>query len=422
VPIVVLAVLERENIEKQGNTSMTATKYVSGIHLTATAMAPTIVHIKGGRNMKKALVLMIALFIPVPLMASPILGPDTWVLFKAVNHDTINGNLHRLLPVELYDPGNNRKTDFATIDLDQFGFPPERSSQLEIYVTDWVRDRVLFADTRQVRIPDFFVLDLRTRTIYRPESDILDQVYGDIYMTPNCRYIVCFRQDYFLENETNQSFHQNPEILSTLVIDAETFMLISRLNAFSASMNSPSNFFFSGDTTLYIANPFVSHRNSQLVKLSLPSLSILDTLFLNLFCSPPCTEAWISDVGNDLAVFSTKYANGDSTTQAYKAVSTISKGLLGQLPIMNERLQSPARVSPDGQFIVMRAPDNGIEVFNREFAELYTIDSVAAWRIPIDSLGNVILRVSPIDSDEIEEYEISTGRLIKDIKEPDDGR
>ena len=269
------------------------------------------IHLVGGEGpegvlTKRLIVLILAgslvalLLLPPSLMAGEILNRSTLVFLKPVYFDTLDGTVHRMMPVELIDVDTWQRTDYATIDLDQFGFPPERSSQLEIYVTDWVRDRVLFADTRQVRIPDFFVLDLRARTIHRPESDILDQVYGDIYMTPNCRYIVCFRQDYTFEIQTNQSFHQNPEILSTLVIDAETFMLVSRLNAFSASMNSPGNFFFSDDTTLYILNPFVSHRKSQLVKLSLPSLSILDTLFLNSFCSPPCTEAWISDVGNDL--------------------------------------------------------------------------------------------------------------------------
>ena len=82
------------------------------------------------------------------------------------------------------------------------------------------------------------------------------------------------------------------------------------------------------------------------------------------------------------------------------------------MPILDE-VQSPARVSLDGRFIVSGAPDRKIEVFNREFANLYAIDSVAAWTLPVDTLGNAMLRVSPIGSDAILEYDLETGRFLR---------
>jgi hypothetical protein len=220
----------------------------------------------------------------------------------------------------------------------------------------------------------------------------------------------------------NQSFHQNPEILSTLVIDAETFMLVSRLNAFSASMNSPSNFFFADDTILYIVNPFSDMQNRQLVRLSLPSLTIMDTLFLNAYCSPPCISPSVRDVGNDLAIIATEYAGDDSMAQVFKAVSTISKGLLGELAIPKERMFSPIKASPDGQFIVSGVPGKKIEVFNRGFVKLYEINDVAVWRLHVDTSGNATLIVDPIESDLRNEYAISTGRLIKSEKKPGSGK
>jgi hypothetical protein len=342
--------------------------------------------------------------------AGEILNENTIVFLPGVYEDSVIGSLHRIMPVQIFDGVTDSIINFAKIDLDEFNFP-EQSSQLDVYVTDWVRDRILFADTRQAWVPDYHVLDLRTRTVYRPQSDILDQVFGSMFTTPSCRYIIYFAVDYDLMNRTGENYLQNHDIMFTTVIDAETFMRISRLDAFSANMNSPSNFFFSGDTILYISNPFVGLANQQLARLSLPSLSILDTLYLNQYCSPPCLEAFICDVGNDLAVFYAKYAKGDTEVSAYKAVSTIGKEPLGEMSITDMHQQSPAKASPDGQFIVCRAPGSKIEVFTREFAKLYEIAEVAGWHIVDDGSGNMTLIVIPVGSEQRQEYDISSGRL-----------
>jgi len=360
--------------------------------------------------MKRFLPLIMILFSVPCLSAGEILSMRTGVFLRPVYFDTIDGALHRMMPVEIVDGETGQRIDFATVDLDQFGFPAEKSSQLEIYVIDWMRDRVLFADTRQVRVPDYHVLDLRTRTVYRPESDILSQVYGDMYMTPNCRYIVYFGEDYDLMNQTGENYLQNHNIMFTVVIDAETFNFVSRLDAFSAWMGSGiPQFSFSSDTAVYIVNPFNGPTDQQLVRFSLPGLVVQDTIKFATVCDTLCGDVAVWDMRSDHALIYTRYAAGDSIQAAYRVIDLLSKRIVSSLDVPLSPIYGAARLSDEADFVAFQERQRYI-IYDRLFRRSFELEGAPHYSLPGVLFGNGTIRFYSEIDDAILIYDLETGR------------
>jgi len=358
--------------------------------------------------MRNILVLVLLILVPQLSTAGEILNEYSSVVTQPVFEDTINGSVHHMWPVQIYDGTTGQSTDWGVIDLDQFGFV---GSQLVIFVTDWARDRVLFAETRQVWIPDYHVLDLRTRTIYRPESDILNQVFGDMYMSPNCRYIVCFGEDYDLINQTGQtSYLENHNIIFTVVIDAETFNLISRMDAFSARMGTfPPKYFFSGDTMVYIVNPFTGPKNRQLVRVSLPSLAIQDTIRFASFCDSLCQEVIIEDVRANLTLIHALYSSGDSTGSVFKVIDLISKTAISRLDVPLSPIYGVSRLSDDADYAAFQERQRYL-IYDRNFRRHFEIEGAGDYSLPGAIFGRETISFYSEREDAILVYDLETGR------------
>jgi hypothetical protein len=355
--------------------------------------------------------LLIILTNPDAVESSEILNQHSGVIFGDISLDTTNDAPHRMLPVQIINGENAQISDFATIDLDQFAFP-ERSSMLQIYVTDWVRDRVLFADMRQVRVPDYFILDLRSRAIYRPQSNILNQVFGDMVMSPNCNYIIYFGEDYELADRESLNYLQDHNLLFTVCINAETFNIISRLNAFTASVGSgiPA-YYFSGDSILYINNPFAGPADQQLVKLELPSLSIRDTIKINSICGNLCPEVAVWDVKAGFSLIYTTDSR-DSLLPAYLVINLKSRSIVGRLEVPRYPIFGAARLSDDANFVAFQEGHRYI-IYDRLFRRQFEITGVPDYSLPGARFerGNIVFYSEKDKA--ILEYELATGKFLR---------
>ncbi len=361
--------------------------------------------------MKKIHFIIGFLFASQTLMAGEILNQYSGVIFQPVHIDTVNDIRHRILPVQIIDGLTTQITDFGMIDLDQFGFP-EQSSMLTIFITDWVRDRVLFADIHQVIIPDYFVLDLRARSVYRPQSDILNQVYGDMYITPDCNYIVYFGRDYNLENQENMNYLQDHNILFTVAIDAATFNSIARLNTFSAVMGTyPPNFYFSGDSAIYIVNPFTGPGNRQLINLALPSLAVQDTVKFAAICDSICPNVNVWDEEANFALLYA-YSSDDSIQPAYLIVNLASKTVVSRLVVSRSPNYGAARLSDNAHFVAFQEGQRYL-IYDRLFRRHFAISGAGDFTLPGALFRGGIISFYSQRDNAIVDYDLETGRFLR---------
>jgi hypothetical protein len=363
--------------------------------------------------MKRELLILIFILFAASrsVLGGEVLNSHTGVVFREVYKDSVNGATHIILPVIVRDWLNRQEIDSFTVDLTQAGF--WGGSQLEIFITDWARDRVLFAETRQVIIPDYYVLNLRTRSIYRPQSDILGQVYGDIYMSPQCNYIVYFGRNDSLERETGQYYLQNPSIIFTDVINAENFNLVARIDSFSATMGTyPPHFFFSGDTTIYIVNPFTGPGNRQLVKLALPSLAIEDTIKFALVCDTLCPNTVVWDQKASFALLYSYSSNDTLQQPAYLVVDLLSKSIVSRLSVPISPIYGAARLSDDANFVAFQERQRYL-IYDRLFRRHFTINGAGDFTLPGAIFGEGTISLYSQRENAIVDYDLETGRFLR---------
>ena len=235
----------------------------------------------GCRVIQRIMMISIIGLIWASANAGNILNENTEVFILEPRYDTTGGTLRELMDIWAYDRLTGDNFQIGTVDLKQFNIP--YTLGMHLYLTDWKRDRLIIAASRQVLKPDYLILDLNEMSINNLISDTLENhYYGDLYIDPTCDYLLLMGTD----EKSSKTQYEDPTILYIYTFDAETYEFIAKINGISSSGNSiPPDFFIpKGQNYLYIHNPFQDSWSQDIIKLSLPELNLKDTIRISSFC------------------------------------------------------------------------------------------------------------------------------------------
>ena len=153
--------------------------------------------------MKRIMIISIIGLIWVTANAGNILNENMIVSILRPGYDTTGGVIRKPMDIWAYDRLTGQDTQIGTIDLQQFNIP--YTLGMHLFITDWKRDRLIIAGTRQVLKPDYLILNLNDMSISDLKSDTLESRYhGYLYIDPTCDYLILMGTD-----ENDENFERN---------------------------------------------------------------------------------------------------------------------------------------------------------------------------------------------------------------------
>jgi hypothetical protein len=333
---------------------------------------------------------------------------NTSITVSEPAYDSIDGTLTRPVNITAFNKYTGEEYTIGVIDLN--GFNVKEISYTSFWLFDWKRNRAIVSFDRQTIVPDYQIIDINSLSIYPLQGDSLRNTEGNIYITPDCNYIVVFGRKY----TSDKGFREDPSILYTCTFDADNYEPIATIRGISVvGFSIPSDFFIpQGDSIIFISDPMSYRSDNSIVKLSLPDLRILDTLVLADYCSQKPNYSFVYDAGANNVLF---YIKCDSIHSQYKLINIHTKKLVGELIEDNPHACEYGRLSDDEKFIALHSGDK-ITIYNSTFSKLYQIDNVGFYSLRWAYFKNGILVANSKEEGILNKYDIATSALLERIQ------
>lgn len=347
-------------------------------------------------------------FFPVTLIAGEIINQQSRITIDMPYYDAATYDSTQLLIISRFDISTGEKTSLGTIDLLKYHLLD--TQYMTLFATDWKRDRLIIGSLHKVIVPDYHIVSLKTLELRPLENDSIRNTVGEFYITPECKYIIVFGQDYTRDID----FRDSPNILYTCLFDADTYKPISAIRGISiiGVATTPLYFIPPGDSLIYITNPMSYRSNNSIIKLSLPDLKILDTLIMADYCSPKPNYSFAYDAQSNNVLF---YIKCDSIHSQYKYVNAHTKSIIGELIEDNPHACEYGRISDDEKYIALHSGDK-ITMYDSTLTKLYQIDNVGFNSLRWAYFKDGELVANSKEEGILNKYDVATGALLERIQ------
>jgi hypothetical protein len=360
--------------------------------------------------MKYLLMILIASMFCACANAGNILNEHMEVFISEPVYDTSGGTIHEPMVIWGYDKLSGQNFQIGTIDLHEFDI--EYTLGMYLYATDWKRDRLIIAATRQVLKPNYLILDLNSMTISDLKSDTLENhYYGYLYIDPDCDYLLLMGAD----EKSSKSQYEDPNILYIYTFSADDYSFLAKINGIaSLGISNPPAFFLPiGGKSLYLKNPFKSSWFNDIIKLSLPNLAISDTIKIPSFCGDSCVKTITYDIRANKAIIFSQNRFNDKLASKYKLINLDTHKEIASLSIDTH---SWAILSDEANYTAIQDTNGIIDIYDTLFTKIYTIDDATKEALRYGYFHDSILLVGSEHEDGIMlKYDINQRKFIEKI-------
>jgi hypothetical protein len=244
--------------------------------------------------------------------------------------------------------------------VSQYGLPP---FTCEYILEDWLHNRLLFMPGYRTAPVQWYIMDLKDFSIYRPPTDTLMNFEGDLCISPDGNYLIGFYADF----DQGDNLWKDSLILKTYIFSSEDYTLYKRIEGMAAmgGITSPSYFWSTNSPVLFIENPYCHYNDLGLLEYSIPDFDLIDNISLKDYCDFQRGE--IKAIKDTLLLALYFCKEGDKTTASYKLINLKTHSLINEI-IKNDSLNFKAyRISSDNNMIYFQNSDGSIYAYNNVF-------------------------------------------------------
>jgi hypothetical protein len=293
--------------------------------------------------------------------------------------------------------------------VSQYGLPP---FTCEYILEDWLHNRLLFIPGYRTAPIQWYIMDLQDFSISRPHSDTLMNFNGDLYLSPDGKYLIGFYEDI----DSAKTLWTDSLILKTYIFNADNYSLYKRIEGMAAmgGIVFPTHYWTTDASAMFIVNPYCHFDDFGLLKYSIPDFELINDFSLKKYCN--FQRGVVKDIKDTLLLAYFVCQADFKTTASYKLINLKTAELINEITKNDTLNFKTCKISPDGSMIYFQNNAGTIYAYdNRLELKWISHDSITRY-LKYAAFRDQSIYIKSRDRGIINRFNAVTGELVEQIR------